>query len=258
MRRPFRAPITTTTIIMNMNMNTTLISPARRVRRTERSRRLTTDVLWKEARASHRSQLERNVSHRRFGYDPVQAVRFVISKALPLTGKVLDVGTGKGRFAVALARQGVNLTSVDINPEEQHCAALEAIYAGVTEQIHFVVGDAVALPWPKASFDAVVTLNAIHHLADPCRAFSEMLRVLKPGGKLVLADFSPSGFQIMDEIHRADGKTHPHPPSHFAQWRVAVKLAGFAVRCFEGHHQEVMVAESACLASSPFVVTPPH
>jgi len=225
-----------------MNMNTTLISPARRVRRTERSRRLTTDVLWKEAVAHHRSRLDRAAHQRRFGYDPVAAVRFVLRRARPLTGKVLDVGTGKGRFAVALARRGVNLTSVDISAEEQHCAALEAIYAGVTQQIHFVVGDAAALPWPKASLDAVVTLNAIHHLADPCRVFSEMLRVLKPGGKLVLADFSPSGFELMDQIHRAEGKTHPHPPSYFAQWRVALKLAGFAVRCFEGHHQEVMVA----------------
>ena len=69
-----------------------------------------------------------------------------------------------------------------------------------------------------------------------------MLRVLKPGGKLVLADFSPSGFRLMDEIHAAEGRRHPHPPSRFAHWRARLKNAGLAVRRAAACHEQVLVA----------------
>jgi 2-polyprenyl-3-methyl-5-hydroxy-6-metoxy-1,4-benzoquinol methylase len=154
-----------------------------------------------EIQANHARLLERNTTHRRFGYDPEASVRFVIGKALPLRGRVLDIGTGKGRFVVALARHVANLTTVDISAEEQQCARLEAAHAGVADRITFVLADARNLPWPAGSFDAVTSWNVFHHLEDPGRVFAEMLRVLKPTGKLILADFSMSGFRIMDAIH---------------------------------------------------------
>lgn len=192
--------------------------------------------------ANHLRLLERNQVHLRFGYDSEASVNFVVGKALPLRGRVLDIGTGKGRFVVALARKVPRVTTLDLNPEEQHYARLEAAYAGVVGRVEFVIGDAGALPWPAASFDAVVSLNAFHHVADPARVFSEMLRVLKPGGKLVLADFSASGFRVMDAIHQSEGRRHPHPPSPLRRWRAALLRDGFRVQWFVGHHEEVLVA----------------
>jgi cyclopropane fatty-acyl-phospholipid synthase-like methyltransferase len=52
-------------------------------------------------------------------------VAFVLEKALPLRGRVLDVGTGKGRFVIALARHVAHITTVDISAEEQCFARLE-------------------------------------------------------------------------------------------------------------------------------------
>lgn len=197
----------------------------------------------KEIQANHARLLARNVTHRRLGFDPDVSVRFVLEKALPLRGHALDVGTGKGRFAIPLARQVAKMTTVDINAGEQHCARLEAIHAVVADRIVFVLADARALPWRAATFDVVTSWNVFHHLDDPERVFGEMLRVLKPGGKLVLADFSLGGFRLMDEIHAAEGRRHPHPPSRFAHWRARLRCTGFNVRRHEAFHEEVLVAK---------------
>ena len=199
---------------------------------------------WTEVEANHAQREQRNSIHRRFGYDSASGVRFVLEKALPLRGRVLDVGTGKGRFVIALARHVAHVTTVDVCAEEQRCARLEAVYAGVSIRIRFVLQDARRLPWSAATFDAVVSWNVFHHLDDPGRVFGEMLRVLKPAGKLVLADFSPSGFRLMDAIHAAEGKRHPNPPSRFAHWQARLQRSGFRTRHLFGHHQELLVALS--------------
>jgi SAM-dependent methyltransferase len=198
-----------------------------------------------EIRANHAELVKRNAYHRRFGYDPEASVAFVLGKALPLRGRVLDVGTGKGRFVIALARHVAHITTVDISAEEQRFARLEAVYAGVAGRIRFVKADARRLPWSAASFDAVVTWNVFHHLEDQVRVFGEMLRVLKPAGRLVLADFSIGGFQRMHDIHESEGRRHPHPPNRFADWGAWLQSAGFAVRSFTGCNQQILVAGPA-------------
>ncbi len=77
-----------------------------------------------EARLNHARRAERDALFRRFGYDPDVAVEFVLAKALPLPGPVLDIGTGKGRFVVALAPHCTEVTTVDISASEQRFARL--------------------------------------------------------------------------------------------------------------------------------------
>jgi SAM-dependent methyltransferase len=90
----------------------------------------------------------------------------------------------------------------------------------------------------------VVTMNAMHHFPNPDRALSEMVRVLKLVGKLVICDFSPEGFRLMDQIQRAEGKTHPHPARRFPHWQAGLRELGFRTRTWCGCHQEVLVAQS--------------
>jgi ubiquinone/menaquinone biosynthesis C-methylase UbiE len=96
---------------------------------------------------------------RRFGYDSPAAIRFVLAQALPLSGSVLEIGTGKGRFLVKLAPHAATVTTVDVSAEEQHCARLSARYAGVEEKIRFVRRDAARLPWRAGTFDVTTQVQ---------------------------------------------------------------------------------------------------
>ena len=202
-----------------------------------------------ETLANRQQILKREARLRRFGYDSPAAIQFVLAQAVPLGGTVLEIGTGKGRFLVRLARHGTALTTVDIAAEEQQCARLNARYAGVEEKIQFILQDAARLPWPDSTFDAAVTMNAMHHIAHFKQVLEEMLRVVKPGGKLVLADFSPRGFQIIAREHRAEGKTHPHERYDFGELQRLLRERGLVTRLRKGRNQEVLVARVPAAAA---------
>lgn len=195
-----------------------------------------------ETLANRQEILKREARLRRFGYDSPAASKFVLAQAQPLGGAVLEIGTGKGRFLVKLARHVAAVTTVDIAAEEQRCARLNARYARVEEKIRFVLQDAACLPWRDCSFDAAVSMNAMHHIAHFKRVLEEMLRVVKPGGKIVLADFSPRGFQIIAREHRAEGRTHPHERYDFRELQRLLRDRGLVTRLRKGCNQEVLVA----------------
>lgn len=196
--------------------------------------------------ANHRQLLEREAFFRTFGYDLPKGIVFALAQSLPLGESVLEIGTGKGRFLVELAKHTTAITTVDIAAEEQACARLNARFADVEDRIKFVLRDAARLPWRNGAFDAAVTFNAMHHIPHFRGVLMEMLRVVKPGGKIVLADFSPRGFQIMDRIHRAEGKLHQHEVHHFRDLQRFLRKRGLVTRLSKGCNQEVLVATLPC------------
>lgn len=209
----------------------------RPLRRNQRAGIRTADVL-----ANRRQLLKRERFFRKFGYDMPRGIAFVLAQARPLGGSVLEIGTGKGRFLMKLATHAASVTTVDIASQEQACARLSARFAGVEGKIKFVLRDAARLPWRNGAFDAAVTFNAMHHIPHFRRVLKEMLRVVKPGGKIVLADFDSRGFQIMDRIHRAEGRTHQHEIHCFRNLQCFLRERGLATRLSKGCNQEVLVA----------------
>ena len=102
--------------------------------------------------------------------------------ALMRGGKILDVGTGPGFFAILLAEAGYQVTAIDYTEEMLKEAQQNA--CGLAECIVWKTGDAQALDVENNSFDAIVTRNVTWNLPRPDLAYKEWLRVLKPGGML--------------------------------------------------------------------------
>ena len=103
----------------------------------------------------------------------------------------LDVACGPGLLACAFARVVRHAVGIDLTP-----AMLEQARKTQAEQqlqnLSWHQGDVTALPFPDEHFSIVSSRFALHHLEQPLAALKEMLRVCKPGGRVVVADMSPA------------------------------------------------------------------
>jgi SAM-dependent methyltransferase len=122
--------------------------------------------------------------------------------------RVLDVATGSGNAAIAAARLGCEAVGVDYVPALLERGRARAAAEGL--DVELLEGDAEALPFPDASFDAVVSVFGAMFAPDQERAAAELLRVCKPGGRIALASWTPDGF--IGEMFRTVG-AHVAPPA---------------------------------------------
>jgi 2-polyprenyl-3-methyl-5-hydroxy-6-metoxy-1,4-benzoquinol methylase len=122
--------------------------------------------------------------------------------------QALDVACGTGNLAIPLAQRGAITTGVDIAPNLLEQARERAAAEGLT--ITFDEGDAEQLPYADASFDLVVTMFGAMFAPRPELVASELARVLKPGGKLAMANWNPASFT--GKMFRLGSKHVPPPP----------------------------------------------
>src|SRR4051812_41750111 len=105
--------------------------------------------------------------------------------------RVLDIGSGLGGVDIALvARYGAaEVVGIDVE-DELICAAREFVARkGLSERIRFQLVNPGALPFDNCTFDIVFSKDALVHIADKAFTYREALRVLKPGGVFVAADW---------------------------------------------------------------------
>ena len=119
--------------------------------------------------------------------------------------KVLDVAAGNGNASLAAARRWCDVVATDYVPALLERARERA--AAERLEIEFREADAEALPFPDASFDAVVSIFGVMFTPDQDRAAAEMTRVCKRGGKIGLANWTPDGF--IGQLFKTIGKHVP-------------------------------------------------
>ena len=111
---------------------------------------------------------------------------------VPAGCQLLDVACGSGQVALWAARDGVNVTGVDLAPNLVERAQARANAEGL--KARFVEGDAEALPFEDASFDVVVSLVGAMFAPRPEVVARELLRVCSPGGTIAMGNWTSEGF----------------------------------------------------------------
>jgi demethylmenaquinone methyltransferase/2-methoxy-6-polyprenyl-1,4-benzoquinol methylase len=114
--------------------------------------------------------------------------------------RALDIGTGTGDLAIAVARASdstARVVGVDFTPEMLEHARSKVAHLGLADQIEFLSGDGEHLEFADASFDACGSAWVVRNLADLSRGLSEMLRVVKPGGRMVCLEMSHPSHPVL-------------------------------------------------------------
>ncbi len=121
-------------------------------------------------------------------------------------GDLLDLGTGTGRILAVLADRAQRAVGIDLSREMLAVARANLDRAGL-RHAQVRQGDLYQLPLADASFDVAVMHQVLHFLEEPAAALAEAARVLRPGGRLLIADFAPHDLATLrtDHAHRWPG-----------------------------------------------------
>ena len=121
--------------------------------------------------------------------------------------KVLDIAAGNGNATLAAARRFAKVTSTDYVPALLEKGRRRAEAEGL--QVEFREADAENLPFPDASFDVAMSTVGVMFAPDHARCASEMLRVVRDGGRIALANWTPEGF--VGQLFKTIGAYVPPP-----------------------------------------------
>jgi ubiquinone/menaquinone biosynthesis C-methylase UbiE len=170
---------------------------------------------------------------------------------LPI-GTALDAACGTGRHTRYLRAHGHRVIGVDATPE------MLAVARQAVPDTDFRLGDLTALPVETGSVDLVVCALALSHCEDIAPPVSELARVLRPGGQLVISDFHPFQLLLGGNAFFLDGKGRAGFVRSFAhtydEYLAAFTAAGLqATRCLEPRMDEAAVemAAGGLMAVSP-------
>ena len=104
------------------------------------------------------------------------------------TPRVLDLGCGPGFFSILFAEMDCAVDAVDASGEMLARAQVNVNAEGLGDSVAFHQGDVTMLPFEDGSFDIVASRNLMWLMRNPEKAYAEWMRVLRPGGKLIVFD----------------------------------------------------------------------
>jgi len=121
-----------------------------------------------------------------------------VAGRVPLRGaQVLDVGCGGGLLSEALARQGAQVTAIDLAPDLVRIAKLHRLESGVDVEYRLVSAEALAAEQP-GRYDAITCMEMLEHVPDPASVLGACANLLKPGGRLIVSTLNrtPAAFAL--------------------------------------------------------------
>lgn len=136
---------------------------------------------------------------------------------------ILDAGCGTGVHSIRAAKQGLSVIAVDVSSAALSEAKVRAKEHGLTSRIEFQRGDIRSLPFPDEAFHALFSWGVVIHIEEIDVALRELVRVLKPGGRLAL---QVTNYRSMDfclerlarKLLRKPRPAHTWTPWGFAGW----------------------------------------
>jgi ubiquinone/menaquinone biosynthesis C-methylase UbiE len=182
---------------------------------------------------------------KKYGYDIKKERRFILNKARLKEGSILDIGTGTGHAAAALARSGFKLTSVDIDKDSLKIARQNLKVMSLLKKVKIRRMNAEDLRFKDESFDTVISVNFIHHAENPLKCVHEMARVVKK--KIVIADLNKRGEKIMTRVHKLDNHVHEQSKMTLLEIKSVLKKLGMRVKKYRSYCQDIIVAEKEYL-----------
>jgi ubiquinone/menaquinone biosynthesis C-methylase UbiE len=158
-----------------------------------------------------------------------QSIQMLIEMSgVSSTDTVLDVACGPGLVACELAPYAKHVAGIDITPRmiEQ---AKERQQEKSLNNLTWQVGDVLPLPFPDSQFSIVLTRYTFHHFLNPKAVLSEMIRVCKPGGRVIIVDVvqSPEKADAYDQLEKLRDPSHVHALT-FAEMDSIIAASGIA------------------------------
>ncbi len=177
----------------------------------------------------------------------LEQLRWVVAQVEWSGKRVLDIGTGKGRLAVATALSGARVIGLDISGE-MLADARRAAQDGRLN-VYFTLGDAELLPFRDQVFDVVTCVEALMHFPHPDVALREMARVTKPGGTVILSvtnwlcltALARKVSSLIEYLHRGPVKG-PAFFWYYSLWRLRRLVAGAGLKVIRTHGQGLLQA----------------
>ena len=145
--------------------------------------------------------------------------------------RLLDWGCGHGHAAHALQQAGLDVVALEYTPDAEEGARGPLPYFPDVEALY--TREPVKLPFPDASFDAVLSLGVLEHVADPEGSLRELQRVLRPGGALYVYKL-PNRFSYLEKVAKLAGLSYHGEREHDTLWTVrstreALERNGFRI-----------------------------
>jgi len=130
-----------------------------------------------------------------FGQDRIWR-KLVLREVNPVAGQtVLDLAAGTGSSSIVFLKPGVKVIASDFSK------GMLEVGKKRHPELEFVYADATKLPFKDASVDAVTISFGLRNVQEPKKALAEMLRVLKPGGKVVICEFSQVSVPVLKQLY---------------------------------------------------------